>query len=180
MSSCSVCNYYSDDSKATRITNTHITVNLRLTGNDALPLSSTITLCHVYGGYVWQYVTRRPRISVQLAERGGPYSVAEHSMPAAPHKTLKWPCKMSLKRAQPWHSSVDYWQVMAGWSVMEGRSIGSPLIVKDTIDGANDTWRGFVRVSICVQDQRLWLRLCFAWYCIWTHTLTQPETSTLH
>lgn len=33
--------------------------------------------------------------------RGGTYCVAEHSMPAGPHKTLKWPCMMSLKKPQP-------------------------------------------------------------------------------
>lgn len=33
--------------------------------------------------------------------RGGRYGGPEHSMPAGPHKTLKWPCMMSLKRAKP-------------------------------------------------------------------------------
>lgn len=66
---------------------------------------------------VW--LTCRSCISTQLVEGGGAYSVAEHSIPAAPHKTFKWPCMMSLKRAGPWHSLVDYWQVMVGWSVME-------------------------------------------------------------
>lgn len=55
-----------------------------------------------------------------VRERGGRYSVVVHSMPAALQKELKWPCMMSLKRAKPWHSLVDYWQVMAGWFAMEG------------------------------------------------------------